>query len=156
MPRRSASLLGASALALAGACGHPPPGPSVERATPAAGAAKDPITGLPVEPPGPRHEHAKLVEKTDADEHEVVVPPAVQSEIEHCHESGGGKLKVRVRREGGVRTFEAVPGTTLDPAERRCVLDALRRLRDDEVGQSFGSGATLPVTGFTSLLTVEW
>lgn len=119
----------------------------------------DPITGRPLEPldpEGPRHDHVKVVERDPKDEHEVRIPLRAQQELEECHAKGGGKVRLRLRRENGRRTFEVVGARSLSPAEQRCVLDSLQRLRDDETPGALGARPDVPVTGFTSFLTVEW
>ena len=119
-------------------------------------AAADPITGGKGAAAEPRHEHVRVVEKSEREEHEIALATAAQSRLEHCHERGGGKLRVRVKGTGAKRVLEAEPGSSLHPTERRCVLDSLSALRDDEIGGSLGSGAVVPATGFSSLLTIEW
>jgi hypothetical protein len=147
-------VLAASALLTQGCLTRPPgPGP---KASLESSAAADPITGGKGAPAEPRHEHVKVVEKSDREEHEVALPAAAQARLERCHERGGGKLRVRVKGAGAKRVLEAEPGSSLHPTERRCVLDSLSALRDDEIGGSLGSGAVVPATGFSSLLTVEW
>lgn len=142
------------------ACIDKPRGP--EPVAPPTAPTKDPITGIA---PGaadagpasePRNDHVRIVEKTPNEEREVKLPGKAQSQLEACHTSGGGKLRVRITREGEKRSLAIEPGSSLDPTERHCVLEALQALRDDEIGGSLGSGATVPATGFTSLLTVEW
>lgn len=142
------------------ACVDKPRGPEPVAAPTA--PTKDPITGIA---PGaadagpvsePRHDHVRLVEKTASEEREVKVPANTQSQLEACHAKGGGKVRVRITRQGDKRSLAIEPGSSLDPTERHCVLEALQALRDDEIGGSLGSGATVPATGFTSLLTVEW
>ncbi len=77
--------------------------------------------------------------------------------LEHCRGSSGGKLIVNVRKQpGGKLAFDVLPGTTLDPTERDCALDALKRLDVNESSTAWTGGASFPPTGFTSLLTVEW
>ena len=83
----------------------------------------------------------------------------VRSRIEHCRGATGGKLTVRVQRvPGGKVVFDAAPGTSLDPRERTCVLDALNSLykEGDSTTTPWTGGSALPPTGFTSLLTIEW
>jgi len=83
----------------------------------------------------------------------------VRSRIEHCRGATGGKLTVRVQRApGGKVVFDAAPGTSLDPRERTCVLDALNSLykEGNSTTTPWTGGSALPPTGFTSLLTIEW
>jgi len=121
--------------------------------------AVDPVTGkplAPLAPAGPRHEHAKMIERDAKDEHEVLLPKHLEDELEQCHAKGGGKVRVRVRRENGRRTFDVVGARSLDPTEQRCVLDSLQRLREDETPGALGTRSDMSPTGFTSILTIEW
>lgn len=64
---------------------------------------------------------------------------------------------MRVRREpAGKLAFDVTPATSLDPTERRCVLDALESLNQSESATAWTGGTSVPPTGFTSLLTIEW
>ena len=85
---------------------------------------------------------------------EVLVAPA-RARIEACRSSSGGKLRVRVRNVAGKLAFEVEPGSSLNPTERKCVLEALTTLREDGAS-SLSTGATVRPTGFTSLITIEW
>jgi hypothetical protein len=81
----------------------------------------------------------------------------VRSQIEHCRGASGGKLIVRVRKApAGKLAFDVAPGTSLDPTERKCVLDALNSLPQTESSTAYTGGASFPPTGFSSLLTIEW
>ncbi len=107
---------------------------------------------------GPPAHHVRILESTPAEEHEVGqrIPASARARLEACHSGGPGKLRVRVRSERGRLVFEAEPGSSLDPTERRCVLETLAALRRDDVASTLWSGATVPATGFTPLLTIEW
>lgn len=86
---------------------------------------------------------------------EALVAP-VRPRIEHCRGASGGKVQIRVHREAGGRlAFAVEPGTSLDPTERKCVLDALATIAADESATAW-SGPNVRPTGFTSLLTIEW
>ena len=85
---------------------------------------------------------------------EVLIAP-VRTRIENCRGTSGGKLRIRVRRQAGRLAFDVEPGSSLDPTERQCVLDALSTVRDGESSTEWSGGNARP-TGFTSLLTLEW
>ena len=90
------------------------------------------------------------------DEVEALVDP-VRSRIEHCRAGRGGKLVVRVKKEPrGKVAFEVAPGTSLDPTERKCALDALNSLQTGESSTLWTGGASVPPSGFSSLMTIEW
>lgn len=111
------------------------------------------------EPAGePTEHHVRILESTPTEEHEIGarVPAPVLSRLEECHHGGPGKLRVRVRNEAGRVSFEAQPSSTLDPTERKCALQALSALRRDDLPSTLWSGATVPATGNTPLLTIEW
>jgi hypothetical protein len=80
----------------------------------------------------------------------------VRARVAHCRSTTGGKLVVRVQRAPNAKlAFDVAPSSSLDPLEKKCVLDALSKLDIDESSTAWG-GANLPPTGFTSLVTVEW
>jgi hypothetical protein len=86
---------------------------------------------------------------------ESLVEP-VRPRIEHCRARAGGKLVVRVRKApSGKLAFDVEPGSSLDPAETKCVLEALSTLDIDEASTAW-TGLNVTPTGFTSLLTIEW
>lgn len=87
---------------------------------------------------------------------EALVAP-VRTRIENCRASSGGKLVIRVRKAGGKLGFDVEPGSSLDPREKQCVLEALSTIHDDEsTSATAWGGVNIPPTGFTSLLTIEW
>jgi hypothetical protein len=49
----------------------------------------------------------------------------------------------------------AQPGTSLDPTQRSCAVEALTRAFGTETASNVG-GPAVPPSGFTSLLTVRW
>ena len=80
----------------------------------------------------------------------------VRTRVEHCRATGGGKLLVRVQKTAaGKLAFDVAPGSSLDPTEKRCVLEALSSLDIDESSTAW-AGLHVRPTGFTSLLTIEW
>lgn len=86
---------------------------------------------------------------------ESLIEP-VRPRIEHCRARAGGKLLVRVHRApGGKLAFDVEPGSSLDPTEKKCVLEALSTLDVDEASTAW-TGLNVKPTGFTSLLTIEW
>jgi len=104
---------------------------------------------------------------TGADEgtRAAIEPPAaapslmepVRTRVEHCRTTAGGKLLIRVQRApGGKLAFDVAPGSSLDPTERKCVLEALSTLDIDESSTAWAGGLNVRPTGFTSLLTIEW
>ena len=85
---------------------------------------------------------------------EALVAP-VRPRIESCRHGSGGKLRVRVHESGGKLAFDAQAGSSLDPADKQCVLEALSTL-NDTTSTNLSFGPSVPPTGFTSLLTIEW
>jgi hypothetical protein len=86
---------------------------------------------------------------------EALIAP-VRPQIERCRGASGGKLRVRVRKAaGGKLAFGIEPGSSLDPSEQKCVLEALASLDADESSTAW-AGLNVRPTGFTSLLTIEW
>ena len=166
-------LLGLAVIVAAGflgACGGgaPPTAPATP-APDAASRASTAANGAPAQsspastvlegPPPPAPRCRLTVTNTEGcqpNEVEVLVAPA-RSRIEHCHAGGAGKLNVRVRRApGGKLAFDLAPGPSLDPTEKKCVLDALNSLSQNEPSTANTGGVSIPPTGFTSLLTIEW
>jgi hypothetical protein len=155
-------LLVALLASFAFACGGAPPG----RTTAVAPSAPPPPEGREGPPADAQHgdagvpgEHfVKLTESTaPSEEHEVSVPEPVQTRLEACHpRHDGGKLRFRIVRDQGQISFRPEPGSPLDPTERQCALQALKEMRQDDIASSLWSGATVPATGYTPLLTIEW
>lgn len=85
---------------------------------------------------------------------EAVIAP-VRSRIESCRGTTGGKLRIRVHEAAGKLAFDVEPGMSLDPTEKQCVLDALATIHEG-VSSTVWTGASVPPTGFTSLITIEW
>jgi hypothetical protein len=99
---------------------------------------------------------------------EALLEP-VRPRIERCHAvtagggaagggggGGGGKIMIRIHRAAdGKLSFELEPGTSLDPTEKACVLEALTALSADESSTAW-AGLNVRPTGFTSLITIEW
>ena len=79
----------------------------------------------------------------------------VRGRIEECRGASGGRLKLRVRNSSGKLAFEVLPGSSLDARQKQCVLDALSEVHP-AAGSTVWSGASVPPTGFTSLMTLEW
>ena len=171
---RTSLALAALATTLVGACGAPlsPESPSATttaftdaRAPRAsAGASGAPAQTVPAStivdgppPPAPRC-RLTVTETENCQPHDVeaLVAP-VRSRLERCRGSSGGKLLVRVRKlPGGRLAFDVAPGTSLDPTERKCALDALNSLPQSESSTAWTGGPSIPPSGFSSLLTVEW
>lgn len=119
-----------------------------------AGAATGEISGPPTAP-------ACRVTATEtlgcsASEAEALVAPA-RPRLESCHQGQGtdGKLRIRVHESDGKLAFEVQPDSSLDPTEKQCVLDALSKLNDPTL-TNLSYGPSVPPTGFTSLITIEW
>jgi len=103
--------------------------------------------------------HAARVHVTDfsgktSDELGAVFEPALDR-LETCRRGSGGKVMVRVKSSAGKTRFDVEPGSSLDPTERRCVLEALSQSNVDE-GATLNQGGTVRPTGFTSLITIAW
>lgn len=145
-------------LAAIGAIGCTPATPAPSRpttmASPAASSAP-----LAVQEGPPRASRCRLT-VTDsegcgpADVEKLIEP--VRPRIERCRTTTGGRLIVRVRKAAKGRVaFDLEPGSSLDPTEKRCVLDALASLNIDESSTAW-TGLNIRPTGFTSLITIEW
>lgn len=81
----------------------------------------------------------------------------VRPRIEHCRKMSGGKLMIRVQKApGGKLAFAVEPGSSLDPTEKRCVLEALSTLNAADESSTAWAGLNVRPTGFTSLITLEW
>lgn len=80
----------------------------------------------------------------------------VRGRIEACRGASGGKLQLRVRNASGKLAFEVLPGSSLDARQRQCVLAALSEVHPGEGSTLQSGGASVPPTGFTSLMTLEW
>ncbi len=165
--------LAALAATIIGACGGPAasrPSATATAATDArgpraaAGASGAPAQAAPaasvVEGPPPPAPRCRLtVTETDncrPNDVEALVAP-VRSRLERCRGASGGKLIVRVRKmPGGTVAFDVAPGTSLDPTERKCALDALNSLQQSESSTAWTGGTSIPPSGFSSLLTIDW
>ena len=82
-------------------------------------------------------------------------PPAVaRRALEGCRASGD--VVIRVHRMAGQPSFAIVPGPSLDPRERQCVIDALTAVYSADNETLWSGGAGVPPTGFASALTIRW
>lgn len=88
------------------------------------------------------------------DQTAMLFTPTAQA-IEACRTGRRGKLVVRLHTEKGKLIVDPQLGSSLDPAARQCVLDALTASQIDE-SSNLATGPTVRPTGFTSLLTIEW
>jgi hypothetical protein len=89
------------------------------------------------------------------DEVEAMIAP-IRPRIERCRAHGGGKIHVRVQKApSGKLAFDVLPGSSLDPTEKKCVLEALSALNADESATGWSASNVRP-TGFTSQVTIEW
>ena len=59
------------------------------------------------------------------------------------------------RAPGEKLAFDVAPGSSLDPTEKKCVLEGLSTIVVDESSTAW-AGLNVRPTGFTSLLTIEW
>jgi hypothetical protein len=156
-------LLSALLASFVSACGASPPGRAAA-VEPSELSSPEEREGPPADaqrasaPPAPGEHFVKLTESTaPSEEHEVSVPEPVQTRLEACHpRHDGGKLRFRIVRDQGQISFRPEPGSPLDPTERQCALQALKEMRQDDIASSLWSGATVPATGYTPLLTIEW
>jgi hypothetical protein len=143
------------------ACGTPPPAatttgaaePFVATGSPGSASRAPVVEGPPRPAPRCRLTATDTEGCGPRDVEELVAP--VRPRLERCRSTSGGKLTVRVRRSAGKLAFDVEPGSSLDPTERQCVLDALASLDADESSTAW-AGLNVKPTGFTSLLTIEW
>ncbi|HSO35779.1 MAG TPA: hypothetical protein VLT33_24790 [Labilithrix sp.] len=138
-------------------CAAPAPAP-VRSTTTAASTPPGVPLAAPEGPPAPASRCRLTVTDTEgcgpADVEKIIEP--VRPRLERCRTTTGGKLLVRVRKAGrGRLAFDLEPGSSLDPTEKRCVLDALASLEVDESSTAW-TGLNVRPTGFTSLITIEW
>jgi len=146
-------------------CGSPGPTRSAATVTATAEtvsaprAASGATTAPPVVqgPPAPSQRCRLTVTDTEGcrprDVEEVIAP--VRRRLENCRGTSGGKVAVHVRKAAGKVAFDIEPGSSLDPREKQCVLDALSSLQSDESSTAW-AGVGLRPSGFTSLITLEW
>lgn len=85
---------------------------------------------------------------------EALLTP-VRTRLENCRGTTGGKLRVRARGVAGKLAFDVEPGSSVDPTDKQCVLEALSTIHDDESATAW-TGLNVRTTGFTSLITIEW
>lgn len=85
---------------------------------------------------------------------EAMIAPARQR-IEECAGSKSGKILIHLRSADGKLAFDLEPHESLDPTERRCILDALALLPVESYPVQTTPGQPRS-TGFTSLVTFEW
>jgi hypothetical protein len=145
-------------------CGSPAPPLSAPTTTAAAehegaprapaGAASAPTAEGP--PTAPSRCRLTVTNTEGCGPHDVeeLLAPA-RTRLENCRRASGGKLLVRVRKAAGRLAFDLEPGSSLDPTEKQCVLEALSTIHDDESSTAW-TGLNIRPTGFTSLITIEW
>jgi hypothetical protein len=133
--------------------------------TPATAAdARDPAADAPAPPPametrpaaagaGPRVS-VERVEPGNA-ELEQALRAALEKRVRGC-EAGSGSRVVRMRvdatREGTKVAFTS--GDALEPSSRKCALAALAAIESAEIPTR--ATASVPPSGFTVLLRIEW
>jgi hypothetical protein len=154
VPHRVALVALAGAL---GACGSPAPPTAPRAETTAADARPAPAvaSGAPAADGGAVSCRMTVTEASGCttSDIEAMIAPA-RARIEGCRNASGGKIRIRMRNVGGKLVFDVEPSASLDPTERRCVLEALSTLHDD--GSNLSTGATIPPSGFTSIILFEW
>jgi len=112
--------------------------------------AEEPVTGPPVAC------RLTLTETVGCESSEVEALFApVRGRVQECVGTSGGTLRLRVRNSSGKLAFDVLPGSSLDERQRQCVLAALSEVHPG-AGSTLHSGASIPPTGFTSLMTIEW
>jgi len=83
----------------------------------------------------------------------AVFAPA-QKALGECHARAGAVVRLRLASEGGRAHYAIEPATMLNPAERRCVLEALSTVDMD--GISGDASPSARPSGFTALVRIEW
>jgi hypothetical protein len=91
----------------------------------------------------------------DLDSRSNTAYQAAQPHVARCHPGTAGKVEVRLTKEDRATHLHIEPGTSLNPAEGHCVLEALSTVDLEETGGNVGGPAVKP-SGFTSLITISW
>jgi hypothetical protein len=78
----------------------------------------------------------------------------VRRQVGACGGGLAGVVRVRLEAKGGRASYTVEPGTLVDPAQRRCVLEALSIVDVDGI-HGTGSPSARP-SGFTALIRLEW
>jgi hypothetical protein len=71
-----------------------------------------------------------------------------------CRPGQGGVVRLRLATAGSQAQYVVEPATTLGPAARRCVLEALSTV--DVEGISGDASPSAKPSGFTALIRLEW
>ncbi len=158
---RAFGAIGVVAIAAVAACaGRESPPPKTPQVAASASATPSPLAAI-YGPDGGVAQRAKYTRFTitefsgrSSEETGRYFEPA-QIPVEACRKSNGGKLVARVRSEKGKLAIDAEPGASLDPTEKRCILEALQQTQIDDASIVNAGPSTRP-TGFTSLITIEW
>jgi hypothetical protein len=79
----------------------------------------------------------------------------VRRRVESCHQGGSGKVRVGVHESGGKLSLDAETGPSLDPMDKPCVLEALSTVHEAST-RNLSYGPSVPPTGFTSQVAIEW
>lgn len=105
--------------------------------------------------PPPKLDVAEVEGVTTTQLHSLLTPLAAN--LQQCAPVAGGKIKFRIARVEGALKVVVLPGGSLNVGEdgARCVLSALTPLKLEDTGSNVG-GPRVPVSGFTSLVTVSW
>ncbi len=83
----------------------------------------------------------------------AVFAPARRA-LGECHAGTGAVVRLRLASEGGRARYTIEPATTLDAAQRRCVLEALSTV--DVEGISGDASPSARPSGFSALIRLEW
>jgi hypothetical protein len=83
----------------------------------------------------------------------AVLAPAA-SATEPCRPGAGGVIRLKLSAADGKARYAVEPSTSLDPAQRRCVLEALSTIEID--GISGDASPSSRPSGFTALFRLEW
>ena len=141
------------------ACGSPPPQAPAPTGDTMSAVIAPSAAPTAVGPPAPAPRCRLTVTDTQgcgtSDVEKLIAP--VRTRIENCRSSSGGKLRIRARKApGGKLAFDVEAGSTLNPTEKQCVLEALGTLHEEDAPGAFTGTGGIPPSGFTSLITVEW
>lgn len=148
-------LLGAVLLIAAAGCGKEVPYPSVP-ATPTAtpeAPAPAPAAAATPQASGPRLDVEDLKKDGTARDTNKVFAPS-RTSLSECSAGKGGVLRVRIESDDNRAWMAIEPGSSVDGAARRCVLEALSIVDFPEVVAE--SPASTQPRVFSSLVTISW
>jgi hypothetical protein len=102
--------------------------------------------------PAPVLVFEKIEGAQEARAHAAFAP--TRKALGECRPGEGGVVRLRLAAAGSKTQFTVEPATTLGPAERRCVLEALSTV--DVEGISGDASPSARPSGFTALIRLEW